>query len=149
MPDKGCCCCDHKLYGCDCTQYTEVFSHYCNALLLQASVKAFQLLFSFTACRKHHRFIKFVKMIHPRSSQLWRNSSKLASESSLVTWPEYGALIRLKWTYRLLFKNNKGACWLLQWNLNSGCLESGQNRLFWLNDFRVQIALYVENNTRQ
>uniref|UniRef100_A0A673FXK6 Potassium voltage-gated channel subfamily H member 7 n=1 Tax=Sinocyclocheilus rhinocerous TaxID=307959 RepID=A0A673FXK6_9TELE len=48
MPDKRCCCCsDHKLYGCDYTQYTELFPHHCNALLLQGSVKTLQLLFSF------------------------------------------------------------------------------------------------------
>ncbi len=50
MPDKL--CCDHRLYGCDYTQYTEIFSHHCNMLLLQGSVKTFQLLFSFFALKK-------------------------------------------------------------------------------------------------
>ncbi len=50
MPDKL--CCDHRLYGCDYTQYTEIFYHHCNMLLLQGSVKTFQLLFSFFALKK-------------------------------------------------------------------------------------------------
>ncbi len=50
-----------RLYGCDYTQYTEqFFPHHCNVLLLQGIVKDFQLLFSFTAWRRYHRFIKFV-----------------------------------------------------------------------------------------
>ncbi len=39
MSDKHCCC-DHRVYGCDYTLYTEqLFPHYCNVLLLQSSVK--------------------------------------------------------------------------------------------------------------
>ncbi len=80
MPDKRCCCCDHKLYGCDYTQYTELFPHHCNVLLLQCSVKMFQLLFSFYALKKISQ-VHQVCRNYPSSitfSQLWRNSSQLA-----------------------------------------------------------------------
>ncbi len=76
MPDRRCCC-DHKLYGCDCTRYTELFPHHCNALLSQGSVKTFMPLFSFFALKK----ISQVHRNDPSSitfSQLWWNSSQLA-----------------------------------------------------------------------
>ncbi len=81
MPDKLCCCCgDHSLYGCDYTQYTELFPHHCNALLLQGSVKTFQLLFSFYALKKISQ-VHQVRRNYTSSitfSQLWWNSSQLA-----------------------------------------------------------------------
>ncbi len=79
MPDKRCCCCDHKLYGCDYTQYTELLPHHCNALLLQGSMKTFQLLFSFFVLKISQ--VHQVCLNYPSSvtfSQLWRNSSQLA-----------------------------------------------------------------------
>ncbi len=80
MPDKRCCCCDHKLYGCDYTQYTELFPHHCNSLLSQGSMKTFQLLFSFFGLKKISQ-VHQVRRNYPSSitfSQLWRNSSQLA-----------------------------------------------------------------------
>ncbi len=80
MPDKRCCCCEHKLYGCDYTQYTELFPHHWNALLLQGSVKTFQLLFSFYALKKISKAHQ-VHRNYPSSitfSQLWWNFSQLA-----------------------------------------------------------------------
>ncbi len=55
--------------------------------------------FPFTPWRRYHRFIKFVEIIHPRSllisfEKLLSASTSFQSESSLVTWPEYSALIR-------------------------------------------------------
>ncbi len=76
MPDSRCCC-DHKLYGCDYTWYTELFLHHCNVLLSQRSVKTFMSLFSFFALKK----ISQVHRNDPSSitfSQLWWNSSQLA-----------------------------------------------------------------------
>ncbi len=106
-------------YGCDYTQYTELFPHHCNALHFQASMKTFELLFSFFALKK----ISQVHQVHrndPSSitfSQLWWNSSQLARlfKCSLVTWPEYSALIRLsassKITRRLVGFSSKMWTW--------------------------------------
>ncbi len=66
--------------GCDYTQYTELFPHHCNALLLQGYVKTFQLLFSFYALKKISQ-VHQVRRNYPSSitfSQLWPNSSQLA-----------------------------------------------------------------------
>ncbi len=43
-------------------------------------LNGFSFYFPFSPWRRYHRFIKYVEMIHPRSSfsQFWRNSSQLA-----------------------------------------------------------------------
>ncbi len=144
MPDR-CCCCDHKLYGCDYTWYTELFLHHCNVLLSQGSVKTFMSLFSFFALKK----ISEVHRNDPSSitvSQLWRNSSQLAR------------LFKVKVA---LSHDLNTALWFARMAL-SASVQKQQGRLsasavkrelampwkwtispFLQNVFRVQIALYV------
>ncbi len=72
MPDKR--CCDHRLYGCDYTQYMELFPHYCNVLPLQGSnEKAFIFLYALMISRVHRNYPSSITF-----SQLWQNSSQLA-----------------------------------------------------------------------
>ncbi len=56
---------------CHYTQYTELFPHHCNVLLLSGSVKTFQLLFSFfaNAVRSHPFYVKYVKSCNMNAIQ--------------------------------------------------------------------------------
>ncbi len=123
---------------CAVTVSHELFPHHCNSLLFQGSMKTFQVLFSFYALKKisqvHQVCQNYPSLI--TFSQLWRNSSQLA------------CLFKVKVAKNWLI-GNKDPCWLLRWNANLRCLENGQYRLFKKNMFRVQMALYVENNARQ
>ncbi len=144
MPDRRCCC-DHKLYGCDYTRYTELFLHHCNVLLSQGSVKTFMPLFSFFALKK----ISEVHQNYPSSitfSPLWWNSSQLAR------------LFKVKVA---LSHDLNTVLWFARMDL-SASVQKQQGRLsasavkrelampwkwtispFLQNVFRVQIALYV------
>ncbi len=90
MPDKRYCC-DHRLcfffrlYGCDYTQYTELFPHHCNALLSQGSMKTFQLLFSFYALKK-------ISQVH----QVWRNYPSSSTLSALTNSSQLARLFKVK-----------------------------------------------------
>ncbi len=136
------------------THNTRIFSlTIVTQLLCKALWKRFSFYFPFTPWRRYHRFIKFVEIIHPRSlSQLWRNSSQLARLFKLNV---------------ALSPDRNTARWFARMDL-SASVHKQQGRLsasavkpelampwkwtiqaFWQNVFRVQIALYVENNAWQ
>ncbi len=105
------------------TQYTELFPHHCNTLLLQGSVKTFPLLFSFYALKKISQ-VHQVYRNYPSSitfSQLWRNSSQLARlfKVKVALSPDLNkAHCFAKIDLSASVKNNKGACRLLQKKVN-------------------------------
>ncbi len=146
MPDKRCCC-DHILYGYDYTQFSLIIVTCC---FRKARWKRFSFYFPFTPWRRYHRFIKFDEIIHPpvllvSFDKLLSASTSFQSESSLVTWPEYSALIR--WNGFIGFCSQTTRCLsasavkhelVMPWKWTIQAL--------WQNVFRVQIALYVENN---
>ncbi len=87
-------------------QYTELFPHCCNTLLLQGSVKTFQLLFSFFALKKISQ-VHQVCRNYPFSitfSQLWWNSSQIAR------------LFKVKVA---LSPNLKTVCWFAEMDLSA------------------------------
>ncbi len=89
-------------------QYTELFPHHCNTLLLQGSMKPFQLLFSFYSLKISQ--VHQVRWNYPSSitfSQVWRNSSQLSLlfKVKVALSPDLNtAADSLDWTYQLLFK---------------------------------------------
>ncbi len=66
-------------YGCDYTQYTELFPHHCNTLLSQGPWKRFSFYFPLRPEEDITGSSCCLKLsILDHCSQLWRNSSQLA-----------------------------------------------------------------------
>ncbi len=136
-------------------QYRELFLTTVTCCFGKVPWKGFRFYFSFYTLKNISR-VNQVCWNYPSSitfSQLWRNSSQVAHlfevTSSLVTWPEYSALIRLNGLIGFCSKKTRALVGFCCKTWTRKCLESGQYRLFWQNVFRVRIALYVENNARQ
>ncbi len=102
-------------YGCDYTQYTELFPHHCNTLLSQGPWKRFSFYFPLRPEEDITGSSKLSILDH--FSQLWRNSSQL---------------VRLFKVKAALSPDLNTACWFAKMDL-SASVHKQQEHLLALN----------------